>query len=73
MRTFLFRAGLLSISVVLASLCACEEHHLGEYPEVQRDRLTQSENAAGGREDGEPVKSPVTPTPANFFPPQTPP
>ncbi|PZR76231.1 MAG: hypothetical protein DLM52_06370 [Chthoniobacterales bacterium] len=50
-------AALLSVS--------CEEHHLGEYPEVQRDRLAEAKNATRAEHTSPPAASA---TPANFFP-----
>lgn len=71
MRFFLSRAAFLGCSVVLAFCCSCEEHHPGELPEVQRDRLAGPEHGAGKKADA-PVKPTVTPTPTNFFPEQSP-
>ncbi len=70
MRAIFLRAGLLSIGVVLTSLCACEEHHLGEYPEVQRDRL--AELNAEKHQERSSDHAQVSPTPVNFFPAQSP-
>lgn len=70
MRAIFLRAGLLSIGVVLISLCACEEHHLGEYPEVQRDRLAEAN--AEKHHDRSSDNAAVSPTPVNFFPTQSP-
>lgn len=53
---------LLAGGCVIALLCSCDEHHPGEYPEVQRDRTApaQEEKAA--------PNATATPTPVNYFP-----
>lgn len=70
MRFVLFRVSLLAAGVVLTSLCACEEHHLGEYPEVQRDRL--AELNAEKHQERSSDHAQVSPTPVNFFPARSP-
>jgi hypothetical protein len=65
MRSVLFRAGLGAIGVTLLLSISCEEHHLGEYPEVQRDRMAEAKQANRGEQD---VAPETTPTPVEFFP-----
>jgi hypothetical protein len=65
MKSGLFRAGLGAISVTLFFSISCEEHHLGEYPEVQRDRLAEAKDANHREQSGAPETSP---TPVQFFP-----
>jgi hypothetical protein len=64
MRSVLFRAGLCALGVALFLFISCEEHHLGEYPEVQRDRLAEAK-AASHSEHAQPAASA---TPVEFFP-----
>jgi len=63
MSSVLFRAGFVACGIALFLACSCEKHHVGEYPEVQRDRLYEA------RHQAEPVAgtSPSA-TPVNFFP-----
>ncbi len=58
----MFRAALVAGGSVIALLCSCDEHHPGEYPEVQRDRTAPAheEQASPGAR--------ATPTPVNYFP-----
>jgi hypothetical protein len=65
MKSVLFRAGLGAIGVALLLSISCEEHHLGEYPEVQRDRLAEAKHASRSEQGGVPEASP---TPVEFFP-----
>jgi hypothetical protein len=65
MKSVLFRAGLSAIGAGLFLCVSCEEHHLGEYPEVQRDRLAEARQANRVEEDKPPATSP---TPVEFFP-----
>jgi len=63
MSSTLFRAGLVACGIVLLLVCSCEKHHLGEYPEVQRDRLYETQHHA------EPAPSTLpSATPVDFFP-----
>jgi hypothetical protein len=65
MRFALFRAGQGALAATLLFSISCEEHHLGEYPEVQRDRLAEAREAKT-LEHADPAA--VSPTPVNFFP-----
>jgi hypothetical protein len=47
---------------------SCEKHHLGEYPEVQRDLMTLANNPKPGPT---PAGS-ATATPVKFFPEKRP-
>jgi hypothetical protein len=64
MRFVLFRAGLGVLGAALFLSISCEEHHVGEYPEVQRDRLAETKNANRAQQD---APSPSA-TPVKFFP-----
>jgi hypothetical protein len=57
---FIGAALLLSIS--------CEKHHVGEYPEVQRDLMAVADNPKAGPS---PAAS-ATATPVKFFPEKRP-
>jgi hypothetical protein len=54
--------------------CSCEKHPVGEDPEVQQERVDEAkgggDNAAASNEAN--VVEKVTPTPAQFFPENTP-
>jgi hypothetical protein len=65
MRSILLRAGLGVIGVALLLSISCEEHHAGEYPEVQRDRLAEAKQASRREQGGVPA---TTATPVKFFP-----
>jgi hypothetical protein len=65
MKSVLFRAGLGAIGLALFLCLSCEEHHVGEYPEVQRDRLAEARQASRAEENKPPATSP---TPVEFFP-----
>jgi hypothetical protein len=65
MKSVLFRVGLGMIGAALLLSISCEEHHLGEYPEVQRDRLTEAKRASRSEQANAPETSP---TPVQFFP-----
>jgi hypothetical protein len=53
-------------------ICSCEEHHVGEMPEVQQEHLdlvSGSEDALPATRAASPSASPAaTPTPGQFFP-----
>ncbi|PYI88730.1 MAG: hypothetical protein DMF03_09685 [Verrucomicrobia bacterium] len=63
MSSTLFRAGVVACGIALLLVCSCEEHHLGEYPEVQRDRLYEAQHHADPAARALPSATPV-----NFFP-----
>jgi hypothetical protein len=65
MRLVLLRAGLAAIGIVLFFSIACEEHHVGEYPEVQRDRLAEAKQTTRHKQGDAPSASA---TPVKFFP-----
>jgi len=63
MSSTLFRTGFGACGIALLLMCSCEKHHLGEYPEVQRDRLYEAKHHADS------ATSPLpSATPVNFFP-----
>ena len=64
MRSVLFRAGLGAIGVTLLLSISCEEHHVGEYPEVQRDRMAEAKHANRSEQDAPSASA----TPVEFFP-----
>jgi len=57
--------------------CSCEEHHLGEDPEVQKENLGTAAagevNSERTNADAESPAATISPTPAEFFPESTPP
>jgi hypothetical protein len=64
MRSVLLRAGFLAIGVTLLFSISCEKHHVGEYPEIQRDlTATLDQEASNPAPRGS-----ATPTPVKFFP-----
>lgn len=60
---FALRAGIFFIGLALLVSISCDKHHLGEYPEVQRDRLEESNHKT--EQGGVPA---ATATPVKFFP-----
>jgi hypothetical protein len=56
-----------ALLALLALFGSCERHHVGEFPELQREHLNPFESAAEETRSGQPTP-PVSPTPANFFP-----
>jgi hypothetical protein len=63
-------------AAALIFCCSCEKHHLGEAPEVQKEHVDEPK---GGEENvAEPNKAEAVesatpkPTPAEFFPENTP-
>jgi hypothetical protein len=66
---FARRVGIAIISAVALFSISCEEHHLGEYPEVQRDRLAEAKQTNRAGQDAAPGASA---TPVNFFPKKSP-
>jgi hypothetical protein len=62
------RTGIFLIGAALLLSISCEKHHLGEYPEVQRDLMGLANNP-------KPSPSPAasaTATPVKFFPEKRP-
>jgi hypothetical protein len=61
----------VSACALLVLICSCDKHHLGEMPEVQRERVDvagksdKSSGAAGERSTSSSPKP--TLTPAEFF------
>jgi hypothetical protein len=64
MSSTLFRAGFVACGIALLLVSSCEKHHVGEYPEVQRDRLLEAQHRANPTPSTLPSATPV-----NFFPP----
>jgi hypothetical protein len=60
------RTGIFVIGAAFLFSISCEKHHLGEYPEVQRDLMTLANNPKPG-----PAGS-ATATPVKFFPEKRP-
>jgi hypothetical protein len=63
MRFTLSRTALFICGAALAFICSCEKHHVGEYPEVQRDRLQETKHQA---HKTQPAATPSA-TPVDFF------
>jgi len=62
------RTGIFVIGAALLLSISCEKHHLGEYPEVQRDLMTVAHDPRPG---ATPAGS-ATATPVKFFPEKRP-
>jgi hypothetical protein len=62
------RTGIFLIGAALLLSISCEKHHLGEYPEVQRELMTVPNNPELGPSPG----ASVTATPVKFFPEKRP-
>jgi hypothetical protein len=59
--------GIIFTSVAILFFISCERHHLGEYPEIQRDMTaTLDKEASNTAPDAA-----ATPTPVKFFPEKT--
>jgi hypothetical protein len=70
------RTAILLSAGALIFCCSCEEHHLGEMPEVQREHV---DLAGGSADDSDLIKErsaaptpSAKPTPAEFFPESNP-
>jgi hypothetical protein len=63
-------------TAALIFCCSCEKHHLGEDPEVQKEHVDESkggeENVAAPNKADVPERATPKPTPAQFFPENTP-
>ena len=57
-------AGIILVAAAILLSISCEKHHLGEYPEVQKDLTATLDKEAS---DPAPGGSP-TATPVKFFP-----
>jgi hypothetical protein len=67
-----FSVGTTSIALAVTSLISisCEKHHVGELPEVQKEKV---DLAAGHEADSSGAHAPAAkPTPAEFFPEKKP-
>jgi hypothetical protein len=62
------RTGIFLIGAALLLSISCEKHHLGEYPEVQRELMTVPNNPELGPSPG----ASATATPVKFFPEKRP-
>jgi len=62
------RTGIFLIGAALLLSISCEKHHLGEYPEVQRELMTVPNNP----ELGPSPDASATATPVKFFPEKRP-
>jgi hypothetical protein len=56
------------IGAALLLSISCEKHHVGEYPEVQRDLMALANNPKPGSSPG----ASATATPVKFFPEKRP-
>ena len=63
-------------AAALIFFCSCEEHHIGEDPEAQKEHVDEAkggeENAAAPNKIDVPATAMKSPTPAEFFPKNTP-
>jgi len=57
-------AGIIFTGAALLLSISCEKHHLGEYPEIQRDLTATLDKEASNPAPG----GSATPTPVKFFP-----
>jgi hypothetical protein len=57
-------AGIIFTGAALLFSISCEKHHLGEYPEIQRDLTATLDKEASNPASG----ASATPTPGKFFP-----
>ena len=78
MREFLRKCFVVSACASLILVCSCEEHHVGEDPEFQKEHTEagsgSEENPAAATEAEQatvPTPTPK-PTPPEFFPENTP-
>ena len=65
-----FSVGATGIALAVASLISisCEKHHVGELPEVQKEKV----DLAVGHEADSSAAPAAKPTPAEFFPEKKP-
>jgi hypothetical protein len=66
------------ISLVLASTAliffgSCDKHHVGEWPEVQKEHVDLAGETKAASEPAASATPETTPTPAEFFPTSSPP
>jgi hypothetical protein len=63
-------------TAALIFCCSCEKHQLGEDPEYQKERVDESkggeESAAASKKSERSESSTSKPTPAEFFPENSP-
>jgi hypothetical protein len=61
----------ISVCALLVLICACDKHHVGEMPEVQRERLEPPAESAGPAVSPEQKSTSSStspkPTPVEFF------
>jgi hypothetical protein len=62
------RTGIFLIGAALLLSISCEKHHLGEYPEVQRELMTVAHDASPGATPAGAAAA----TPVKFFPEKRP-
>jgi hypothetical protein len=68
MRFSLRKCIAFSVCASLIIICSCEKHHVGELPEVQKERV-DLKSGSEATPDAAVSPAPVaTPTPAEFFP-----
>jgi len=76
MRFSFRRFGAIFGVAALICCCSCEEHHVGELPEVQREHVelasASDENSDVVRERSASPAPLAKPTPAEFFPESSP-
>jgi len=63
-------------AAALIFCCSCEKHRVGEDPEAQKERADElkgsEENSSASKETSASPSATVSPTPAEFFPENTP-
>jgi hypothetical protein len=69
-----FSVGTTSVALAVASLISisCEKHHVGELPEVQKEKVDLAAGHEGGAEGVHAATPAAKPTPAEFFPEKKP-
>ena len=64
-----FRAFCATLAVVgLVFFCSCDQHKVGELPEVQKEHVIGEHEKEGVSHESGPSAEKTTPTPAEFFP-----
>jgi hypothetical protein len=68
MRFSLRKCIAFSACASLIIICSCEKHHVGELPEVQKERVDAKSTTEATPSVSASLKPVATPTPAEFFP-----
>ncbi|MEP6603510.1 MAG: hypothetical protein ABJB69_06155 [Spartobacteria bacterium] len=71
--SFFFRCCLAALGcLLLAFICSCDKHHLGEAPEVQKEHVDLAHGGGDAPAASPDSSAATTPTPAEFFPEKKP-